>query len=402
MNSPMLSRSIVVACFVVAAPGVARAEPPIWESRSQITLEFVNGDPVEVSFESLGLSFPFGGCTYQHGSSMWISPRGFVTLDGNGERECCDPTPAHLVTDPFPRIAPLWSTAFASAATIGRFDEGGPADSDRIAITWRVGAEPSGRAIAQLELFSSGAIVFGYENLDAGEFAADVLIGLSPGGGSFDPESTDYSAVMPFSSGAQPTVYEFMPSAGRSAFDLSDANLVFEPNGRGGFHVADVECGRGTVNAGAGSIRDVLFVNGSSGLPVSRRVTAAGDAPLVLTLRHPSGPPAHYVLWMWATAGFHPAELRVGDDRIGCLANPSPLNAGEPQPLRCLAGRGVPAAASRNVPRLEGPEFAPLRVTFGGGAPRPTRFIVQGVIQDPGASNTLGFSVTNAVQVDVQ
>jgi hypothetical protein len=393
MNVSRCRTSAAALSVALAWARVASAEPPIWEDRSRLVLAFADEDAVALSFETLGLSFPFAGCVYEHASTLWISPRGFVSFDGVADRGCCDPSAERLVTDPFPRIAPSWTSAAASSVAVGWFDEGGSPDSERIAITWR---DRASRSLAQLQLFSSGAIVFAYPNLGSRVLPSEILIGVSPGGGASDPGSTDFATAMPLSTGALPTIYERMPAG--AVFDLSDTNVVLEPEGRGGFHVADVECGRGTVGAGAGRIRDVLTVNGDGGLPVTRRVDVAADEPMTLALGDPASPRARYVLWMWIVPDFHPTELRVRGERIGCLVNPSPLNAGQPQPLRSLLGRDVPAAAIGGSSSAHGPARAPFVEVRAAGVRLPW-FVLQGVIDDPGAANGLGVSVTNAVVV---
>jgi hypothetical protein len=63
------------------------------------------------------------------------------------------------------------------------------------------------------------------------------LIGVSPGGGAADPGSTDFTAAIPFNSGSDPTIYEFFPDAGPPLVDVDNTNIVFTPNGSGGFAI---------------------------------------------------------------------------------------------------------------------------------------------------------------------
>jgi hypothetical protein len=144
---------------------------------------------------------------------------------------------------------------------------------------------------------------------------------------------------------------------------------------------------------------DVLFVNGTSG-GSNRTVTVDPGMDITVTLdsSDPMGCPISgtYVLWVWPGLPQSPADLVVGD-RIGCLVNPTPLQLGSPQPIRCLRGQGVPNAVCRNVQEVNAPALAPWSVTKRGGFINPITLTLQGVVRDPRATNPVGFSITNAV-----
>ncbi|MGB7932166.1 MAG: JDVT-CTERM domain-containing protein, partial [Gammaproteobacteria bacterium] len=88
------------------------------------------------------------------------------------------------------------------------------------------------------QLLEDGTIIFGYNGIaQTVSQTADILVGLSPGNVVADPGNTDFIATVPFDSMLEPTIYQlFSPP---QDFDLDDTNLVFTPNGNGGFNVDD-------------------------------------------------------------------------------------------------------------------------------------------------------------------
>ncbi|MBI1850441.1 MAG: hypothetical protein HYR85_08870 [Planctomycetes bacterium] len=78
--------------------------------------------------------------------------------------------------------------------------------------------------------------------------------------------------------------------------------------------------------------------------------------------------------------------------------NPTPLGRiGGPLPLACVRGHVVPAATCRGTHELASPARAPWTLTTPHGLPSGTVLVLQGVLEDAGAANVLGYSVTNAV-----
>ncbi|MBI3846707.1 MAG: hypothetical protein HY292_18930 [Planctomycetes bacterium] len=156
---------------------------------------------------------------------------------------------------------------------------------------------------------------------------------------------------------------------------------------------------RGNVNAGAGSIADVLFVNRTAG-DARRVVNTAVGSPLEVHLdAAPAGSVGgQYVLWMWNGEPRNCVALERRGTRLGLVANPTPLHAGQlPQPVQCVGGgrsNGMRCGAARSRP---GPPIAPwtLRSSAGLGSARVVT--LQGVIRDVGSANRMGASVTNAI-----
>ncbi|MBI3844287.1 MAG: hypothetical protein HY292_06560 [Planctomycetes bacterium] len=159
---------------------------------------------------------------------------------------------------------------------------------------------------------------------------------------------------------------------------------------------------RGNVNAAAGSVRDVLFVNGSAG-DAERVVSVTGGAPIDVRLDHaPNGPlVAPYVLWAWPGPPTHAVEIFRGESRIGCLVNPTPFNRPlGPQPVACLRSPGIPTRACRGVGERTGPAAAPFTLHLTRGFRASATITFQGILRDDFAPNASGYSVTNATVVE--
>jgi probable HAF family extracellular repeat protein len=167
-------------------------------------------------------------------------------------------------------------------------------------------------------------------------------------------------------------------------------------------------CSDGTVNSFQ-CTTDVLFVNGSPGDP-NRIVNVAVGSPIQVALNAaPAGPGGpgdsigRYVIWAWNGAPSGSFSLTAQGHTLGCTVNPTPLQRPSgPQPFQCLHGTGLPLAVCAGVRVSPSPARAPWSVTRGQGFSRPVVLTLQGVLEDSGAANSAGFSVTNAVTVVVQ
>jgi hypothetical protein len=186
------------------------------------------------------------------------------------------------------------------------------------------------------------------------------------------------------------------------AFSSEATNLVFGDSGaRDDVFVNDsLNCSAGTVNSGIGPVANVLRVNGSS-----RVATVAVREPIEVRLSAaPLGPdPAAYVLWLWKGLPANQRDLFVGGSHLGCAANPTPFDAGTPPgAFKCLiGGLGPEYRSGVNVLGMS-PAGAPWMRRRNGGFVRPITFTLQGVLEDFGAGNAEGLSVTNAVILRVE
>jgi hypothetical protein len=168
-----------------------------------------------------------------------------------------------------------------------------------------------------------------------------------------------------------------------------------------GWYVDDVDI----CELGGETITDVLFINGSAGVGVERRVTiGTGDPISIDLLTSPAGPltNAKYFMYVWFGDSSNPAIFRASGIDFGVLVNPGPLQAGGPKPFRCLRGTGIPPVVCNGVQELPAPPRAPFAVNRGSGLTNPLKFTFQALIEDFGSGNALPFSVTNAVILDVQ
>lgn len=231
------------------------AQPPVWESQTGATLpgqalDNVNDGIVNLTFGSM--SFPFAGKTYTGGDILNISSNSFISLGGNNGDGCvnldCSGKPQQLLDFSNPTIAPLWTdlnpngVAGGGDIFINTFNDDKDPAIDRIVITFATGfsdcANNACSALVQVQLLEDGTIIFGYNGIvQTVNQTSDILIGLSPGNGATDPGNTVFSADVPFDSMLEPTIYQlFSPP---QDFDLDDTNIVFTPNGMGGFNVDD-------------------------------------------------------------------------------------------------------------------------------------------------------------------
>jgi len=231
------------------------AQPPVWESQTGATLpgqalDNVNDDTVNLTFDSM--SFPFAGKTYTGTDILNISSNGFISLGGDNGPGCvnldCSGKSQQLLDFSNPSIALLWTdlnpngVAGGGDIFISTFNDDDDPAIDRIVITFATGfadcANNACSALVQVQLLEDGTIIFGYNGIrQTTDQTADILIGLSPGNGAADPGNTVFSTTVPFDSGMEPTIYQlFSPP---QDFNLDDTNLVFTPNGMGGFNVDD-------------------------------------------------------------------------------------------------------------------------------------------------------------------
>ena len=247
---------MLLALGIAATQSTAvRAQPAVWESQTGATLpgqalDNVNDDTVSLTFGSM--SFPFAGKTYTGNDILNIASNGFISLGGDNGDGCvmvdCSGDPTALVQGAFPRIAPFWTdlnpdgVAGGGDIFINTFNDDNDPAIDRIVITFATGfsdcANNTCSTLTQVQLLEDGTIIFGYNGIvQSVSQTSDILIGLSPGNGATDPGNTDFFATVPFDSGMEPTIYQlFSPP---QDFDLDDTNLVFTPNGNGGFNVSD-------------------------------------------------------------------------------------------------------------------------------------------------------------------
>ena len=160
-------------------------------------------------------------------------------------------------------------------------------------------------------------------------------------------------------------------------------------------------CARGTVNARSGPVSDVLFVEGDS----SEIHVDAGQQLTVELAHAPLGPAedARYALWVWRADTTHPTDFGSEDFEwlLGCTVNPTATSYEPgPRPIYCVLGEEMSSEFyCGDSPVRSGRAYAPWNLSTR--LSEPGTYVLQGVLEDSGASSPAGFSVTNAVVVHV-
>ncbi len=185
------------------------------------------------------------------------------------------------------------------------------------------------------------------------------------------------------------------------AFASPASNLVPGDNTQYDVYVRDRRaCAGGTVNDGVGNPENVLLANGSPGY-----LTVSRGAAIELSLgAAPAGPTqGAYVLWLWSGPPRHQVTLTVAGTTVGCTTNPTPAHASlSPLPVACLRSPTLSqVVCGRRQLYAGSPPFAPWTLR-SPSVQRTGIATFQGLLEDFGANNPFGFSVTNAVIIRVQ
>jgi PEP-CTERM motif len=220
--------------LLLSVNGQAGTVPPIWETNvgGAVAFSDINGPNADdgTVVINFGFAFPFLGNTYTSGR---LSSNGFLWLNpANTDAQFDGNVSAFLAGDP--RIAGGWNDLNSGAAGSVNFNTFG---GNRAVITFQDVPEFSTTTpyTFQMQLLSTGRIVFGYNLFPTPAQFDNILIGVTPGNNPADPGSSDLLNGTPFiSSGG--TVYQFIASAGIGPLALSTfegSNVIFDPNGSG-------------------------------------------------------------------------------------------------------------------------------------------------------------------------
>ena len=162
------------------------------------------------------------------------------------------------------------------------------------------------------------------------------------------------------------------------------------------------DCLLGNVNAAAGPIAPVLFVNDSTG-GTAHEVLVRPDQPFTIFMSTPpsAAGTTRFALYIWA-AEAREDTVQTLPYGIGASCLPTPLNReATPQPkeifnnLGHYSALGVPTRPSSPAPSLV------LSLPRGIRKPSGTKFFLQGFIQDSQAPNGQ-LAVTNGIQGRVE
>jgi len=211
--------------------GAALAQPAIWESDFGTDLSDVTGEDDSSEMVTLSFDFSYGGNVY---NDIYMGSNGSVGLGGVGEVDDYPSGDEFLFTDS-PVISPFWSDMSLSEEGTAYFNDFG----DRAVFTWdSIGTyedEYSSNTF-QLQIFDDGKIIFGYNGIEDNTdsyFDVDIYIGLTEGNLDSFPAEVDYSEGA-FATGA--SVLEIF-GYDDDDFDLDGTNIIFTPDGNGGYNV---------------------------------------------------------------------------------------------------------------------------------------------------------------------
>jgi hypothetical protein len=248
---------IAVTLSLAMIGPTSSATPPIWENELGAPIAGITDTDDAATKVPMGtFSFPFYGVTHASPDTLGVSSNGLIEF--NTENESNVPSGGAARTGE-PKIAALWADLNPSnlppdqgTVWMNTFNDDADPAIDRVVFTWDsafFGCEnrPTCRARAQVQLFESGKIVFGYDgvltNQALDEFGGIPLMPVIAKGGFVappearfvpEPPGVDFSQMVPFDGGE----LIFEEFTGRPIhFDLDQNNLIFEPNGPGGYHV---------------------------------------------------------------------------------------------------------------------------------------------------------------------
>lgn len=181
--------------------------------------------------ESLDFDLPFEGTNYTGLNSLYVSEAGFVWLGGHNVAENTGVSSLSSATQLFnqgsPRVAAGWYDLDPDIGGNIYFNQ----TSNEAIITW-VGvpsdSSTSDAASFQMQLFSTGEIIFSYELLDSASLGADpaVVIGLTQGGGNTAASTNLTSVLASQATGTEAAnFYEYVTPS----FNVVDESITFTP-----------------------------------------------------------------------------------------------------------------------------------------------------------------------------
>jgi len=156
---------------------------------------------------------------------------------------------------------------------------------------------------------------------------------------------------------------------------------------------------RGNVNAGAGPVTDVVFVNDSAGGP-RREARLLTFVPLSIFVSSPPTAQAAAPFALYVTPSAPDgATSRLLPHGLGRSSMPMLATHGEPRPRAVFNNTGRRALGVATAPSAPAPTVV---ASFPSGLRRRATFFVQGIIADAGSAASRPASVTNGVLVVVE
>lgn len=219
MNKLMTGLAALASASLLGSAAHA-ATPAIFENNYGGLI--TSGDDA-VGYGSLPFAFTLFDQSF---TSYEASNNGFISFSGSNGSGCCSGDVGGFLGGGA-RIAPEWfdivGGVYLNTETAGR-----------AVFTWS-GFEYSGGGAydIQAQLFQNGTIIFGYKG-DSVPGGHTSLTGITLGGGLADPGEVTFAGN--FSTGGSRAVYDQFAAG---TFGLNGQNVIFTPNGDGGYQVSN-------------------------------------------------------------------------------------------------------------------------------------------------------------------
>lgn len=229
-----MKKLAIIGGVCVGLASSVYAQPAIWETDLGVVLSDLTGADDEAQEVALSFNFSFAGVTT---TSMFVGSNGGIGVGGLGEADDYPSGDEFIDTDS-PMLSVFWSDMDLGSMGEVYFNDFG----NRAVFTWdSIGSyeDEDLPFTFQAQVFDDGKIIFGYNGIpfiDGDALDEDLYVGLSEGNlGGFPPE-VDFINDAPFNVGGA-TVFERWEWDFGAAFDLDMMNVIFTPDGSGGYNV---------------------------------------------------------------------------------------------------------------------------------------------------------------------
>jgi hypothetical protein len=219
MNKLMTALAALASASLLGSAAHA-ATPAIFESNYGDII--VSGDDAKA-----GGDLPFAFTLFDQSFTTYeASTNGFISLGGSNGNGCCSGDVGTFLSGAA-RIAPEW-------LDLATWTYLNTSEAGRAVFTFVGGEYSAGGAYAvQAQLFQNGTIIFGFNN-DSVPALHGTLTGITLGGGLADPGEVNFAGN--FSTGGSRAVYDY---AAAGEFGLNGQNVIFTPDGVGGYQVSN-------------------------------------------------------------------------------------------------------------------------------------------------------------------
>ncbi len=202
------------------------------------------------------------------------------------------------------------------------------------------------------------------------------------------------------------TIFDDGAWTSMSAFDLGQARVVvaLDAGADGSLCysapiVTTSGCKAGNVNGGVGPVTDVLFVNGSPGDPIQRKIVVSQFDPFTISMAAPPSKPlgpARFVLYAWL-GRVTPCTRRTVPRGVGGSCMPMPLS-GPAMPAPKQIWNNVGKTGVLGVPTLPSTPAPSTVMSRPAGLRKTATFTLEGLVIDSDSPSGLA-SITNTITV---